>query len=131
MPEHTLEYFGKAMSPVTVDGRTPEGVAEVLTRVRGYARVVLEPGDGTRYELHVIYRPHDPDCLLVVRDGGGRPAAAFVPAWMSDFDLEPLLIIKNDWTREVLRWWLGLLFEALGRSMEPGKVRITEGIPQV
>ncbi len=125
MADSTLEYFGRAMSPVTYEGQTPAMVAEVLAWVR-YACVHLEPGDGTRYDLHVIYRPHEPEWLLIVRDSGGPPAAACVPAWMCDFDLDPLTN-GNDWTRQVLRWWLGLLFEALRAHAPPGDDAVLRG----
>lgn len=101
----TLEYFGRQMNPTTVDGNSPADVAALLGD-HSYARATLEPGDGTRYELHVIHS--SPTCLLVVRDSGGEPTAAFIPTSFSDFDLGPLTN-GNEWTQQFLRWWLALV----------------------
>lgn len=95
---------------MTLEGDSPAAIAGLLDE-HGYARATLEPGDGTSYKLHIIHS--SPSCLLVLRDIGGRPAVAFVPAAFSDFDLKPLTN-GNGWTGQVLRWWLGLLIEEMG-----------------
>ena len=101
------------MSAETVEGWRPDQIAAMLTHGRGLAEVMLEPGDGTRYELYIIYRSESPECLLVVRDIGGRPTVANIPSWFNDYDLEPLTN-GNEWTRQVLRWYFGLLYAAMG-----------------
>lgn len=118
MPETTsaaaaepLMRHGREMRSQTTNGNTPMDVSLNLKH-RGHQFVALEPGDGTRYEFHLIALPHDPETLLVVRDIGGEPKAAFIGRWLATYDMAKLSN-NNEWTHRLLTWWFGLLFAAM------------------
>lgn len=57
-----LEYFGEKLNSTDVDGDTIDAVAKSITWTSSQSHtnpqhIILEPGDGTRYEFVVAYHP--------------------------------------------------------------------------
>ena len=108
MPDDTLQYNGTPMSPTTVEGWSPEQVAELL-RAYNVVRVRLEPGDTTRYELVFVRTSPAQARLLYLRD-------AEVSWQYVDLDTRPAdltALSYNPWTPMVLAWYARLVMSAL------------------
>lgn len=81
--------------------------------------VILEPGDGTRYDLHIAYMDEQ-SRLMVMRtsgSGGYMRAAGILDCWSMDSSENQqaitILADHNDWTRDVFAWWFAQVVAAL------------------
>lgn len=108
-----LDYFGKPLRWEPVRSDEPDCAEAVRQGVPLY--VVLEPGDGTRYDL-VVSRlaraerlPGEPMQFVVSRIQSGTHVASQL------FDAEKpdasAIANGNDWSATVLAWWLSELAE--------------------
>lgn len=109
-----LLYNGRPMSNLDTRGDSPSAVA---TRVvtTGHARIELEPGDGTRYLLHLIWEPES-EGLTVLRYHAGwprDPAILQLLDWYrAPTDFTPLSA-GNTWTTHLLCWYLRQVLEEI------------------
>lgn len=124
--DSVLLYHGKPMSkhPINVD------ISVVaLELVRDHPSLaILEPGDGTRYELILVpcwssnirlglasqgIRPTDAkDYILCVKINGIRDSF-FVTEHIQEYDVEG---ISNDWSCRFLAWWLRRLWVEINKE---------------
>lgn len=91
----------------------------LVERLRGEdaARVVLEPGDGTRYDL-VLARVRGG--LFLTRYVGGDPIGTeLVTAWTVD-EAAALLRNSNAWSAQLLAWWLRQVLQAVAHGGKRG-----------
>jgi len=124
LPE--LLYRGVPMraEPVNVS------LADVVTALYEgrIAEVQLEPGDQTRYDLVLIpdtalpllFQVHrdDPTCgIMAVRVVGGEPCKSLCLMPWERWKFGQLSE-GNEWTAELLAWWLGILFDAIEGATE-------------
>lgn len=75
-------------------------------------RVVLEPGDGTRYDL-VLARVGG--ALFLTRYVGGDSAGTELVNEWSAATVARILSCGNSWSEQLLAWWLRELLEEFAR----------------
>lgn len=103
-----LRYWGtgREMQRNTADGETLKDLAHSLKS--GMLRtIILEPGDATRYDLHVGIIPEQ--YLLVSRRVGARMLASAVSSAVERHEVEPITN-GNAWTNVFLSWWIKALW---------------------
>lgn len=125
-----LDYHGKTLivEPINMP------LSDIGARLRGGHTVVaqLEPGDGTHYCLLIVpawseyvmdhlgrygIRPSTANEYLLItqlNDTGGSLFYAFAPG-AETWDMHG---IKNEWTREVFRWFTTHLWEAIQHAQK-------------
>ncbi len=119
-----LRYGGKRMmiEPINVP---MHHVVDTL-RGGGVIVVILEPGDGTRYRLLLtpcwasgvkgeledvgILPGAAERYILVTKFDGHEGVAFFSYPGAGTWDMT---CVENDWSRELLTWWLNLLWKDL------------------
>ena len=119
-----LTYMNRTMNPEPVN-LPLSAVAMALTSGNPVV-VILEPGDATRYRLCLvpcwaaglqadlgdvgIPQQNAREYLLVTRFGARRGEGFFAWADVQAYDLES---VENEWSRELLSWWLRRLWKEL------------------
>lgn len=125
MPE-TLLYGAREMSSAPVGYTSLMQYVDALRKRTAEQFIHLEPGDATRYQLLVLAAEHSPDYArsagllegwwLVQRWHGADLVAG---GWVhADHEYENHQILRamsrsNDWTFQLLRWWLEEFFHAV------------------
>lgn len=120
-----LEYHGRPMRSEPVSGYSLLHVADALNEGEPVV-VALEPGDHTNYTLLIvpawakrirgqlvrfgITSAHSRDYLLVTKLGDQQGETFYATSDVGAWDLHG---IDNDWTRELLVWWLRILWEQI------------------
>lgn len=107
-----LKYAGRIMKRAPSDQSWSQMIRRLREGLSG--NIILEPGDGTRYDLTIIMRSLSE--VWVVRWVGGRPLGppVYLPAWDAK-EAAKLLSNGNEWSRTLLEWWLENLNAELPR----------------
>lgn len=127
----TLKYGTKEMRPQPIN-TTLDAIVTCLEHGHHPVIVELEPGDGTYYNLLIVpawavyVAPHlgrygipadrAHEYLIVTRLSDRRGWGFYATAQVGVWDLHG---IENDWTRELLAWWLReILWPAINQERE-------------
>lgn len=119
----TLNYGSNSMTREPVNQSFGSTLRQ-LEPYRSSTYVVLEPGDGTRYD--VIVTRVDRQSFYVSRIVGGdllNTDPVLVQAHMHEKELKAAitpLIQGNAWTAMLMTWWLAELFQAQFYDPEHG-----------
>ncbi|NIN68869.1 MAG: hypothetical protein GTO63_30120 [Anaerolineae bacterium] len=134
MEELIYPFNGRAMHPEPLD-RTLDDVAVGL-RAGESVSVVLEPGDATRYNLCLvpcwsplvydslgsvgIPKSRANEYLLVVKFDSSGGSSWFAHSQIEHYDVGGG--VQNQWSRELLAWWLRELWKRLTKPAEASHV---------